>query len=149
MALREGVASPVTLSLDDPNSFEIEGSSWTFLCSISIRFKDGTSPLQYFLHILLYADSRATAKEGPLQTGDPAIRSRRLILSFERAVISEARSTDNCTHSSSFLATRCPKPESNKQLHKLNNVLSNNQFWQDLELTNFTEKTDTNIMSVY
>ena len=41
LALREGVASPVTLSLD-----EIKGSSWTSLCSFSIRFKDGTSPLQ-------------------------------------------------------------------------------------------------------
>lgn len=95
LALREGVASPLTLSLDVTKSFEIMGSAWASFCSISIRLEDGTSPLQYFLHILRYADSRATAKEGPLQTGDPAIRSRRLILNSERAVTSEARSTDN------------------------------------------------------
>jgi hypothetical protein len=95
LALRDGVASPVTLTLDGPKSFEIKGSSWTSFCSISIRLKDGTSPLQYFFHIFRYADSRPTAKEGPLQTGDPAIRSRRLILNLERAVTSEARSTDS------------------------------------------------------
>lgn len=76
----------------------------------SMRFKDGTSPLQYLRHMFRYVDSRPSAKLGPSQTGDFNIRSLRLVLKFARAGISKASCKANRTYSSSSLATRCPSP---------------------------------------
>lgn len=89
----------------------VAGSSvFSCCCRISIRLKDGTSPLQYLCHMLRYVDSKARAKLDPSQTGDLDIKSRRLILKFERAVTSEANCSANWTYSSSVFATRCPNP---------------------------------------
>lgn len=82
----------------------------TSSCSISICRCDGTSPLQYLCHMLLYADSSPEVNFGPSQTDDLAIRSRRPILKFESAVMSEASCTANWTYSSSLLAIRFPNP---------------------------------------
>lgn len=79
-------------------------------CTLSMRLNDGTSPLQYLCHILRYVDSKPRMKFGPSQTGDLDIRFRRLILKLESAVTSDASCNANFTYSSSFLATRCPRP---------------------------------------
>lgn len=88
----------------------IGSSEASCCCRISMRLNDGTSPLQYLCHILRYVDSRPRMKFGPSQTGDFDIRLRRLILKLESAVTSDASCNANFTYSSSFLATRCPKP---------------------------------------
>lgn len=63
----------------------------------SIRFKDGTSPLQYLLHMFRYDDSRPRVNFEPSQRGDLDMRRLRSILKFERAVMSEANCSANLT----------------------------------------------------
>lgn len=82
--------------------------------SVSMCLEDGMSPLQYLCHMFRYADSRPSVKFIPSQTEDVDIRSRRDILKFESAVVSVANCSANFTYSSSFLATRCPKPAAHK-----------------------------------
>lgn len=119
----DGGSGPNPLILMDPGGLSLEfvflvgseilivGSSVaTGCCSISTCLKDGTSPLQYLCHMFRYVDSRPRAKFVPSQTGDLDIRSRRDILKFESSVMSEANCSANWTYSSSFLATRRPKP---------------------------------------
>lgn len=88
----------------------ISSSVVSCCCRISRRLNDGTSPSQYLCQILRYVDSRWRMKFGPSQTGDFDMRFRRLILKLESAVTSDASCNANFTYSSSFLATRCPKP---------------------------------------
>lgn len=93
------------------SAFLMDISSGTPCCCISsMRLRDGTSPSQYLCHMFRYVVSKPRVKFGPSQTGDLDIRSRRLILKFERAEMSEASCSANRTYSSSFLATKCPNP---------------------------------------
>lgn len=79
-------------------------------CNNSRFFDDATSPLQYLVHMFLYADSKLIVKFCPSQTGDLTISPRRFILNFDRPGMSFASSTASLTYASSFSATKWPKP---------------------------------------
>jgi len=83
----------------------------TCCCNNSMRFKAGTSPLQYLRHICLYVDSNPWTNFAPSQRGDLDMSSRRLILKFCSAETSEANFRANFSYSSSFLAIKWPRPE--------------------------------------
>lgn len=88
----------------------------------SMRFKEGTSPLQYLRHIFLYVDSRPRMKFDPSQTGDLDMSSRRLILKFCNAGMSDANFMANLTYSSSFLATKFSRPEMLKVRYSVSEI---------------------------
>src|ERR1044072_8556254 len=83
LALTDSGVPSLEFTIFVDSQFLSDGSAVeTGCCNNSMRFKDGTSPLQYLRHMCLYVDSRPRIKFDPSQRGDFDMSSRRLILKF-------------------------------------------------------------------